>query len=694
VELLHHRVVHLGRLDAAQVVTFRPARTDWAHAGVVTLILLALYAATAPRTVALEDDSLFVLSSYYLGIEHPPGYPIFTMIGHLFSKLPIGPVAYRVHLASALFGALTCGAAWLCARQLGLARLASWLAALALGVSPVFWSQSIIAEVYTLNTFFLLVLVYLGLRAEQDPRVLPWMALVFGLSLSNHYPLMLLAAPAFLILLWPVRMELLRRFGLLVFLVIVGLLPYLWLVRRSWAALPISFAGELDTISEIIFFISRAGYAGVDHSITAGWLDRTRYFTFVGSQLFVQFAVVGTLLGFAGFYSQWRVLGRRVSAFLTAVFLMSSVALVALLGFDYDTFRKHIFHVYPLPAYAVFALWVGLGLAWTAERYALRPGQMRAAAGGVMAVLLAAGSWVILRADDEWAARYAQTVLKILPKDAVVFGQGDADLLPMAYFHMVEGARPDLTLYQPKGLVLGNRLFHPLRTTRDQGDKILADMIEEQTDPVVFTLDAFSGYAQRERWLYIELDKSSRDPKKITVDIPEEAMRFFEASVAESSSTNAWTAYFQAILRRRYAIALAQSQPKGQPTDERTRRHYELLGRDFYGALGLAEGMMQSKSGFSASAVVGYLDRARELLPADAPKEHISRYFSLRGAVRANMHDKRGAIQDLETSVQLWPVADNSAIEPLMQLYREAGNDAALKALEERVERLKRLQRF
>src|SRR5690242_5535854 len=116
-------------------MNFRPARADWAHAGVVTLVILALYAATAPRTVALEDDSLFVLSSYFLGIEHPPGYPIFTMVGHLFSKLPLGSVAYRVHLASAFFGALTCGVMWLCARHLGLGRLASWVAVLALGFS-------------------------------------------------------------------------------------------------------------------------------------------------------------------------------------------------------------------------------------------------------------------------------------------------------------------------------------------------------------------------------------------------------------------------------------------------------------------------------------------------------------------------------------------------------------------------------
>ena len=72
----------------------------------------------------MEDDGLFILSSYFLGIEHPPGYPLFTLIGHLFTYLPFGSVAYRVHLASALFGALSGAAAWLCARCLINGRLA------------------------------------------------------------------------------------------------------------------------------------------------------------------------------------------------------------------------------------------------------------------------------------------------------------------------------------------------------------------------------------------------------------------------------------------------------------------------------------------------------------------------------------------------------------------------------------------
>src|SRR5919109_3750093 len=115
---------------------FRPKRADWLQAAAVAAALFALYAATAPGTVALEDDGLFILSSYFLGIEHPPGYPLFTWIGHLFTYLPFGSVAYRIHLASAFFGALTCAGVWLAARYLHPSRLPAWIAALALGASP------------------------------------------------------------------------------------------------------------------------------------------------------------------------------------------------------------------------------------------------------------------------------------------------------------------------------------------------------------------------------------------------------------------------------------------------------------------------------------------------------------------------------------------------------------------------------
>ncbi|HTM60155.1 MAG TPA: DUF2723 domain-containing protein [Burkholderiales bacterium] len=676
---------------------FRPKRADWLQAAGVAVVIFALYAATAPRTVALEDDGLFILSSYFLGIEHPPGYPLFTLIGHLFTFLPIGSVAYRVHLASALFGALTCGAAWLCARVLIAGRLPAYLAAFALGVSPVFWSQAVIAEVYTLNTFFFLVLVFMGLQAcpphrAPNPnarRLLPWMALVFGLSLSNHYPLMLLVAPAFVILLWPLRADLLNRFGFLLILVIMGLSPYAWMVHRSWQALPISFDGPLETIQEIYFFIARKGYAGIDHSVSANWLDHVRFFQFFAGQVLIQFAVLGTVLAAAGFAVQWRIFGRRVAAVLTTAFVMPSIVLLLILGFDYDSFRAHVFHVYPLPAYAVCALWLGLGFAWAAERYARRPTHAAIAGAALLGLVFAVGARVNLGDAETWGARYAQTVLQLLPKNAVVIVAGDPDLAPMGYFHLIEGWRPDITLYEPKGLILGNRLFEPLKTDEETSQRIMREMIDRESAPVVFTLDMPQRYAQRDHWLYVEVDKSATDTARVTVDIPKEARRFFEESVLETHDVNAWVAYIQGQLRRHYAMLFARSLDRGRPPDAGTQRDLDLLAKDFYGALGIAEGLMAHEEGYASGVVGSFLDKARAAMPSDVPKEDLSRYFYIRGVLRTNLGDAPGAGRDLETSVATWTSPANPAFKELQSYYRRAGNQAAANAVEARVKELK-----
>jgi hypothetical protein len=385
---------------------------------------------------------------------------------------------------------------------------------------------------------------------------------------------------------------------------------------------------------------------------------------------------------------QRRILGRRVSAFLTAAFLLPSAGLVLLLGFDYSAVYKHMFHVYVLPAYAVAALWMALGFDWLVARYTLARAHAVASAAGVAALILALGARLNAFADHDWSARYAQAVLKVLPADAVVFAQGDPDLAPIAYFMMVDNLRPDVTLYQAKGLVLGNRLFHPLRTDEQTQQRIVRDFVEEQAGPVVFTVEAYMAYARRERWLYSEVDKSSTDPQQVTIDIPEEAVRFFEESVLETRDKNAWVAFFQSELRRRYAVLLARSMSRGD-LSPRERRHFELLAQDFHGALGIAEGLMLRKDGYAAGAAIRFLDKARDLMPSDAGKEHLARFFYLRAALRADLQDQAGAVRDFETAFGVWPTPANMAIKPLEDLYSRSGDALALQALRERVERLR-----
>jgi hypothetical protein len=498
-------------------------------------------------------------------------------------------------------------------------------------------------------------------------------------------------APGFALLLWPRLGEIARRLPLLAALFAAGLLPYAWMVYRTWQEPLISYLGPLETWGEVWHMLSRASYAEVDERLSASWLDRVRFFPFLGSQFLYPFAYAGAALAALGCVVQWRAWGWRVSAFLLIAFLMPSAGLVLLLNFDYDSFQKHMFHVYPLPSYAVGALWLALGFAWLAQRYALRRAAASTAAAVLVGVMLAWGARTNLLAGYDWSARYAQTILHTLPPDATVFVQGDADLGPIAYFHIIENQRPDITLYQPKGLVLGNRRFHPLRIDQESADRAVREVVDSAPGPVVFTLDSYTHYARRDRWLFTVLDKSSPDASVVTIDIPEEAVRFFEESVAAVDEPNGWTAFFQGELRRRYGLLLARSlQQRGKAADARTLRQLDVLSKDFYGALGLAEGLLGSKASYSSGAVAGLLDTVRATMPADVPKLHLSRFFYLRGALRLDLRDRPAAIGDFETALATWPVPENPALAPLRDLYRDAGNTAALAAMEERVHHRKR----
>jgi len=676
--------------------SFTPRRSDWLEAGLIALGLLCLYALTAAHSVALEDDGLFILSSYFLGIEHPPGYPLHTLLGKLFTYLPIGSVAYRVHLLSGVLGGLSCAGLWMCARVLMPGRLPAYVAALGLGVSSVFWSQAVIAEVYTFNTLFFFSLTYLGLRlmppgadlaeVPHATRRLAIMALVFGLSLANHWPLMLLVAPGFAVLLLPLLRKKLAAMPLFLLMVAIGLLPYVWLVVLSWSGLIISFYGPLETWDEFWYFVSRQGYANVDTSPATNWIDHLSFFRFVGEVVLLQFAVLGAAVAGIGFWQQWRLWGARVSAFLTLAFVMPTFVLTLLLGFEYDALHKHMFHVYPLPAYGVVALWMGLGASWLVQRLRLAPRPAAAMATALVALVFAVGLHANLHDESGWAARYADTVLKTLPKDAIVFTRGEADLGPIGYFHMIEGRRPDITLYQPQGLVLGNRLFHVLRESTDVMRKRVVALVEGDR-PVVFTQGHLAGYPRVDHWLFRAVDKSSSDKNHVTVEIPEEMKRFFEESVLNVSEDNAWVAYLQGEYRRMYAGLLMSSLPRGAVPDERTSRHIEALSHDFLGALGLTEGLLANQQGYSVAQALGYLEAARDAMPADTGKAHKARLFELRAYLRLERGDRAGALQDLDMATRLWPVTDNPATVVLDKLYAEGRDQPSRQAMWARIKR-------
>ena len=201
-----------------------------------------LYLKTLAPTVSFWDCGEFIASSYILGVPHPPGAPLYVLLGRVFTLLPFGEIAWRVNLMSALSSALGIWFVYLCAialarRTLGGTSLEPFgdnrdysvvagaaVAALSLAVSYTYWFNAVEAEVYGYSILFLtagmwLIFYWEGTRhGPGNDRWLFLIAYLFGLGGGIHL-LCLLTIPSLLILAWHAD-ERLRR--LIIVLLIVG----------------------------------------------------------------------------------------------------------------------------------------------------------------------------------------------------------------------------------------------------------------------------------------------------------------------------------------------------------------------------------------------------------------------------------------------------------------------------------------
>src|SRR5215472_7598206 len=115
----------------------------WLGAIVVTLAAAGLYFLTAARDIVVGDTPELITAAVTLGVAHSPGYPLFTMLGHLFSLLPFGSIPFRVNLLSIVCDSLAVGVVYLTAVRLVRSQIAAAIAALVLAVNPTFWEWSL-----------------------------------------------------------------------------------------------------------------------------------------------------------------------------------------------------------------------------------------------------------------------------------------------------------------------------------------------------------------------------------------------------------------------------------------------------------------------------------------------------------------------------------------------------------------------
>ena len=225
---------------------------DWVAFWTATILAFIGYVVTLAPTVTLEDSGELAVAGDWLGVPHPPGYPIWTMCAWFFCRIfsfvkYLGQPnpAWAIGLLSAVFGALAAGITALLICRSGkdllhksdllaghessstenlICVIGGVVASFAFAFSPVMWSQSVIVEVYSLNAFFLVLIflfTYMWLNRPSD-KLLFITAFVFGLGLTNYQVLLLAAVPLLIVIILKDQ-ELTRDFVIL-------MIPYLFVM--------------------------------------------------------------------------------------------------------------------------------------------------------------------------------------------------------------------------------------------------------------------------------------------------------------------------------------------------------------------------------------------------------------------------------------------------------------------------------
>jgi Protein O-mannosyl-transferase TMEM260-like len=510
-------------------------------AGVVFLVALVVYSWTLAPAVTLTDSGELIVAAYGLGVAHPPGFPLWVMLAHLASLVPVGSVAVRINFSSAVFAALACAMLTLVVAELlvtascfaaprrrnkaarqssniessnagGLLMIAPAVGAgLLMAFSRTLWAYATITEVYALNALLVLLVFFLVVRwrrriiemrtdsSAADSTHDTWIyaaAFIFGLAMGVHHVTVALTLSAIAVVVY--RTEGLKFFAsrrllfaaLISITALILVYSYLpWAASRS----PAMNWGNPRSLQEIWWHITGRQYRV--------------FFSFSPSAMGAQFAEfcrmalrefgfawlpLPVFLAMAGLASAYKR-DRTVFWFLLLIVLADlTYALSYEIAEDKDA--------YYLPAFISIAIAAGLGIHWLIQLAASRRSPMWTPS-------VAAATTIVLTSATAFAANwpfnnrrhyfiaddYVENLFSTIAPNGLLLTQDWQVASPMLYAQEIEQRRRDvkvvdINLLRRSWYFDYLKLAHPsmMDRSREKIDPYVGILKQWERDPAAF----------------------------------------------------------------------------------------------------------------------------------------------------------------------------------------------------------------
>jgi hypothetical protein len=471
-------------------------------AGITFLLSFIVYFITMAPTVSFWDCGEFSACSYIMGVPHPPGTPLFQLIGRVFTLIPWKDVAFRTNLISVFSTAFTISILFLIIvrfiqewrgqaktfEEKVIVNAGGFIGAMSFAFTDTLWFNAVETEVYAMSIFltaltFWLFLMWMDNYTDyKSVRFLLLVLYLFGLGAGVHL-LNLLVIPSILLLIIFTEKKLLLRYdlwGALPILIIIGYSTYLMIIIRAGLH-PAINENNPDNWENFVKYLKREQYGTESqfttffHRVAPFWAYQVKkmFLRYFGWQFIGKGTTIGTdgyiaenlsfrglyglpfILGIAGmvhhFYKDWK---RALSILI--FFIMTGIALVVYLN-QPDPQPRERDYVY-VGCFLAFAIWIGIGMVGILEGIITKLKEnvnlKWIAVSAVILIIIFIIPVNMLRFNFDEHDRtgnyvpwdYSYNILQACEPNAILITNGDNDTFPLWYLQEVEGIRKDVRI--------------------------------------------------------------------------------------------------------------------------------------------------------------------------------------------------------------------------------------------------------
>lgn len=478
----------------------------------IFLILISFfffYSYISSVYAGMEDSATFILMANNWGVSHPPGYPVFAILGNLFSYIPISTIPFRTHLLNIFLGI---GSLYFLFRinfYFTKNFLASLIGILVFASTETFVFQTVSAEVYALYLFFSLFLIFWILEFNSSKYFFEISGILIGLSLANHWPLFILGffSYIYLYLNFGTESEIkneknrfsrklekkkkvnpenfsnpifnqLKIFFLnkkTIFGLCIGLAPYLHLYFARFYS-EYFFYFKINSLKDFLYYILRKEQATTDVLETWRFIDSFYFLKFLILTIYNEFGFVFFILGFIGFvFSFFK--NRKLFYFLLITIFSTPIFLLILWRTEFNSFTEELFRNWMLLSFAGFSICLAflidslttLGLSniqlLSKWKNFLQSKNFNYLIYSILILFITNLFYSKIpfyskQKNDSFSFDYAETILSTLPENSVLLVNTDEDSGSQIYIaQKYFGIRKDILMSSALGAVFPERIF-------------------------------------------------------------------------------------------------------------------------------------------------------------------------------------------------------------------------------------------